>query len=81
MGRRVMVSAELMSLLEETANEIMLQDDGVHGRDWRDECQTSRVSDEKGGVIRLETDHDWIVAFFVWYSGSRSISKKLPRDL
>ena len=79
MGKKVLVSKELLDLLEEAANEIMQQDEGVHGRDWLDENRSSETSREKGGIIKLETDHDWKVAFAVWYMGRESIARKLPR--
>jgi len=77
--KKVLVSANLMALLEETANEIMQQGDADHGRDWIDENRTSDLSSKKGGVLKYETDHDWKVAFFIWYCGSPRITKKLPR--
>lgn len=80
MAKLVKVSATLLALLEETANEIMGQDDGIHAVDWRNENQASAASNAKGGVIHYETDHDWKIAFFVWYYGSRSIADRLPRD-
>jgi hypothetical protein len=75
-----MVSSDLMELLKETANEIMQQEDGVHGDDWLNENRTSKESDAKGGVITLRTDNDWPVAFMVWYYGRPEIVKKLPRE-
>lgn len=79
MGKRVMVSKVLVDLLEEVANEIMQQEDGVHARDWLDENRISVTSRKKGGIIELETDHDWKVAFAVWYLASPALAKKLPR--
>ena len=76
--RKVLVSADLVALLEEMANDILTDDE--QSRDWRDENQTSAISRTKGGVLRLDTDHDWKVAFAIWYFAPRSISAKLPRE-
>ena len=75
-----MVSADLMALLGEVCDEVMLQDDGQHKRDWLAQVTTSRASREAGGEIRLRTDEDWKVAFIVWYLGRPEIARKLPRE-
>jgi len=77
MSHRVMVSAGLVDLLEE-----MIQDEMVPAvmERWRNEVQTSRTSSEKGGVLTLETDHDWKIAFIIWRFGRPEVASKLPRD-
>lgn len=75
---KVQVSEELVALLEEMANDVM--QDPEQARDWRDENQTSKTSRNKGGVIKLQTNHDWKLAFVIWYFGERRISAKLPRQ-
>lgn len=78
MTQKVLVSKALVDLLEEMANDVM--QDPVHERDWRDENQTSKTSRAKGGVIEIATDHDWKLAFAIWYFGERKIAQKLPRE-
>lgn len=80
MGKTVKVSAALMALLEEAVNDT-LQSDPVLVRDWRDETCTSKISNSKGGIITLETDHDWKVACAIWLYARPAMVAKLPRDV
>lgn len=78
--KTVKVSADLIALLAETCDEIMKQDGGVHKRDWLAQVTTSKESSAAGGPIALRNDHDWKVAFIVWYFGRPNIVTKLPRE-
>lgn len=33
---------------------------------WLDQNRTSAAEKKAGGLLHFETDHDWVLAFFVW---------------
>jgi hypothetical protein len=44
---------------------------------WRDMCTTSALSKASGGIVRLETNYDWIVAALMLLSDGQAL---IPRD-
>jgi hypothetical protein len=71
-----LVSAELLEAAQKHVDVLFSRRPGMK-RLWEDFCATSVLSQASGGVIRLETDYDWIVAALMFFSdGERNI----PRD-
>lgn len=74
--RRHVVSAALLKLAAERADAIMKAKPGLEMM-WLDHNRTSTLSNREGGILQLECDSDWILAFYIWLSGHGCI---LPRE-
>lgn len=72
--KRRLVSDSILAVAAKTAEEMMLRDP-VLANKWLDQNRTSAASAKAGGIIAMETDYDWIPAFFAWYHGA-----ELPRS-
>jgi hypothetical protein len=63
--QRKLVNAGILGCLEETAEKMMAENPSIR-RMWLDQVSTSAASDRDGGIVKLDTDHDWSLAFFTW---------------
>lgn len=72
---KYLVSEKLLTLGAQTIEALMAAEAGLR-ESWLDQVRTSQASDEAGGIIALDTDYDWVLAFFVWYHGG-----KPPREI
>jgi hypothetical protein len=75
--KKHLVSAVLLKLAAKKAEAIMEASRDTR-ENWLDQCRTSAASKAAGGMVLLETEYDWVPAFFVWYHGG---ARDLPRDL
>jgi hypothetical protein len=71
-----LVSAELLEAAQKHADVLFERRPGMR-RLWDQFNSTSVLSDASGGIIRLETDHDWIVAALMFFSDGE---KSIPRE-
>lgn len=65
--KRRQVSASMLRAAQKYADTILAN--AAVAEIWNDLTTTSTLSDNRGGVIRLETNYDWIVAFLMFHAG------------
>lgn len=74
--KKVYVTSKLMKLLAFQAEELMDKNPALR-KAWLDNVSTSKTSMRNASVIRLDTEWDWAVAFFIWRTGGAAA---LPRE-
>lgn len=75
---RVKVSEEWINLAAQTAERMMDAEPKLREA-WYDQNRTSKTSN-RDGMLALRTDHDWVLAFFVWERAPKEVYDALPRD-
>lgn len=68
--RGVIVTKVWLAELEKVANKIMELRPQLR-EDWLDQCRTSEASRIDGGMLEFHHEHDWVLAFFVWYEDGK----------
>lgn len=74
MTSKVMVSKAVWTALSSAATAMFAADPTLE-KQWLNQCCTSKETRDLG-IADLQTDYDWLLAFFAWHHGAA-----IPREL
>jgi hypothetical protein len=64
------ISADVLACAKIQVHEMCARDPALEKR-WLLQTVTSTETNAVGEIAKLETAHDWIVAFLTWYVGGQ----------